>query len=253
MQRKKIVAGNWKMNKTLQEAEALVKEVVQAETKGEVTKIFFPSFPFLTAVNQLLNSNSRQFFCGAQNCSDKENGAYTGEVAPAAIASTGAAYVLVGHSERRTLFQENAALLKAKIDICLKHGLTPVYCIGEVLQERELNKHFSVVERQMEESLFHLPSTEVQKCVVAYEPVWAIGTGKTATAEEAGEMHSFIRERIGHKYNKETADSISILYGGSCNAQNAGELFGTKDIDGGLIGGASLKAADFVTIINSFR
>jgi triosephosphate isomerase len=252
MQRKKIVAGNWKMNKTLPEAEALVKEVMQAETKASVTKIFFPPFPFLVTVNNHLHNNSRDFFCGAQNCSDKESGAYTGEVATPAIASTGASYVLVGHSERRTLFHETAALLKNKIDSCLQHMLIPVYCIGEVLQEREANKHFSVVERQLEESLFHLSAEAIRKCVVAYEPVWAIGTGKTATAEEAGEMHSFIRERIAHKYNKETADSISILYGGSCNAQNAKELFGTKDIDGGLIGGASLKAADFVTIINSF-
>jgi triosephosphate isomerase len=253
MQRKRIVAGNWKMNKTLQEAEILVKEVIQAETKADITKIFFPPFPFLTTVNQLLHHNSRHFFCGAQNCSDKEQGAFTGEVATAAIASTGASFVLVGHSERRTLFNEDAALLKNKIDSCLKHDLTPVYCIGEILQEREVNKHFSVVERQLEESLFHLPAAEIRKCIVAYEPVWAIGTGKTATAEEAGEMHSFIRERIAHKYGQDTANSISILYGGSCNAQNAGELFGTKDIDGGLIGGASLKAADFVTIINSFQ
>lgn len=250
MQRKKIVAGNWKMNKTLQEAEALINEIIIAGTREDVTKIFFPSFPFLVTAGNLAHAHG--YFTGAQNCSDKENGAFTGEVSADAIASTGATYVLVGHSERRTIFNESPALLKAKIDIALMHHLIPVYCVGEVLDEREHNRHFSVIEKQLEDSIFHLTAEQITKCVIAYEPVWAIGTGKTATAEEAGEIHSFIRERIGHKYSKETAGQISILYGGSCNPQNAKELFATKDIDGGLIGGASLKAADFVSIINSF-
>ncbi|HEY1037895.1 MAG TPA: triose-phosphate isomerase [Bacteroidia bacterium] len=252
MARKKIVAGNWKMNKTLREAEMLVHEVLQADTNKNVTKIFFPPFPFLTKVGDILHNNSTDFYFGAQNCHHNESGAYTGDVSAAAVASVGAQYVLVGHSERRVFYKETPEQLIQKIRHCLAHNLTPVYCIGEMLPGREANKHFSIIEQQLEEVLFRFSADDAKKMVIAYEPVWAIGTGKTATPEEAGEMHSFIRNRIAHHYNEEVANSISILYGGSCNAQNAKELFATKDIDGGLIGGASLKAADFVTIINSF-
>ncbi len=252
MSRKKIVAGNWKMNKTLKEAEALVNEVLRSETSSDVVKIFFPPFPFISNINSLLYDYQNNFDCGAQNCHYNDNGAFTGEVSAKAIASVGARYVLIGHSERRIMHKEGPEFLTQKTNRCLENKLTPIYCIGEMLPGREANKHFGIVERQLEEVLFSLSEENVKKVVVAYEPVWAIGTGKTASPEEAGEMHSFIRERIAHRYNAETANAISILYGGSCNAQNAKALFATKDIDGGLIGGASLQASDFVTIINSF-
>ncbi|MDP2385844.1 MAG: triose-phosphate isomerase [Bacteroidota bacterium] len=252
MSRKKIVAGNWKMNKTLQEAEALVKEVLSSETPGDVVKIFFPPFPYINSVSNLIYDYQNGFHCGAQNCHYNDSGAFTGEVSAKAAASVGARYVLIGHSERRIMHKEGPEFLKLKISRCLENNLVPVYCIGEMLPGREANKHFGIVERQLEEVMFNFSVDDVRKIVVAYEPVWAIGTGKTASPEEAGEMHSFIRNRIAHHYNEEIANAISILYGGSCNAQNAKALFATKDIDGGLIGGASLQASDFVSIINSF-
>ena len=250
--RKKIVAGNWKMNKTLSEAQSLVNAVVSGcSEKNTVTKIFFPPALFVQAVSGL-TKNKANFFVGAQNCYHTESGAFTGEISSAAIASCGASYVIVGHSERRQYFHETDSQLKQKIDLALKHKLTPIYCVGEHLQDRKSNHYFTIVKNQLQNSLFHLSATQLLQTVIAYEPVWAIGTGETATPEQAQEMHAFIRFAIEEKYGKETANHISILYGGSCNAKNAKELFACADVDGGLIGGASLIADDFLTIINSF-
>lgn len=250
--RKKIVAGNWKMNKTLPEAIELVENILKANTSDVVYKIFIPPFPFIYPVSKTIEKTASQFFVGAQNLHDKESGAFTGETSLAALKSVGATYVLVGHSERRSFFNESAEFLKNKINTCIAGNITPIYCFGEVLAEREANKHFEIIEQQLKEAVFHLSAEDIVKVVLAYEPVWAIGTGKTASPQQAQEVHQFIRACLEKKYNKQIADSISILYGGSCNAQNAKELFSMPDIDGGLIGGAALKAEDFVTIINSF-
>lgn len=249
--RAKIVAGNWKMNKTLGEAVSLTESIVKSTTSSEVQKIIIPPFPFIFSVSEITKSKNN-FFVGAQNLHDKENGAYTGEISAPALKSVGATHVLVGHSERRTYFHESAEFLKNKINTALHANLTPIYCFGEQLAEREAGKHFEIIEQQLNESLFHLSAEQITKTTLAYEPVWAIGTGKTASPQQAQEIHQFIRACIEKKYSKEIAITISILYGGSCNAQNAKELFSMPDIDGGLIGGASLKAEDFVSIINSF-
>lgn len=188
----------------------------------------------------------------AQNCADKASGAYTGEISAEMVASTGAAYVILGHSERRAYYGETTAILKEKTLLALANGLTPIFCIGEVLKERQDNIHFDVVKSQIEESLFNLSAKEFGKIVLAYEPVWAIGTGVTASSEQAQEMHAFIRQTLAAKYGQEAADNCSILYGGSCNASNAKELFANPDVDGGLIGGAALKADTFMAIIDSF-
>lgn len=188
----------------------------------------------------------------AQNCADKESGAYTGEVSASMIKSTGVNYVILGHSERRAYYGETFEILRNKVLLALKNELTPIFCIGELKEEREANKQNEVVKAQLEGSVFNLSATDFGKIVIAYEPVWAIGTGLTATSEQAQEIHAFIRSLIADKYGKEVADSTSILYGGSCNAGNAAELFSKPDVDGGLIGGASLKAVDFKAIISAF-
>jgi triosephosphate isomerase len=188
----------------------------------------------------------------AQNCASEESGAYTGEVSVDMIKSTGAAYVILGHSERREYFKEDDATLAKKVDLCLSRDLKPIFCIGEVLSEREANKHFDVVKSQLSNGLFHLSAEAFGEIVIAYEPVWAIGTGVTASPDQAQEMHAFIRSLIGEKYGSEVADNTSILYGGSCKPSNAAELFANPDVDGGLIGGASLKAEDFIQIVNAF-
>ena len=250
--RKKIVAANWKMNKTLQEAHALVKSIILgADNNTDVTKIIFPPALFITELLDLLKANS-SFSIGAQNCYHTESGAFTGELSAAAIASCGANYVIVGHSERRQHFNETAEQLKQKINLALKHKLVPIYCVGEKLNERQTNHYFTAVKNQIQEVLFHLSENEIQNIIIAYEPVWAIGTGLTATPEQAQEMHSFIRFAMMEKYRADVANKISILYGGSCNAKNAKELFACPDVDGGLIGGASLVAEEFLQIINSF-
>jgi triosephosphate isomerase len=252
--RSKIVAGNWKMNKTLEEAHVLTTEImalVAEEVKGPAKVILCTPFPFLFPVRQLLGTASR-ISVGAQNCSEHEAGAYTGEVSAAMIASLGVKYVILGHSERRQYFGEDGKLLAKKIDIALKYSLTPIFCCGEPLEVREQNGHERLVKQQVEEALFHLPADQLQKIVVAYEPVWAIGTGKTATSQQAQDMHAVIRKHLGSKYGEAVADSISILYGGSVNAGNAKELFAGADVDGGLVGGASLKAREFVEIVKSF-
>lgn len=250
--RQNIVAGNWKMNKTLQEGIELAKEVnsLVAGITPKCQIVLGTPFTHITEVVKTVDAG--KIGVAAQNCADKASGAYTGEIAASMIQSTGAKYVILGHSERRTYYGETNAILKEKTDLALANGLTPIFCIGEVLAEREAGKHFEVVKSQIEEALFHLSAEAFGKIVLAYEPVWAIGTGKTASSEQAQEIHAFIRQTLVAKYGQEVANNTSILYGGSCNAANAKELFANPDVDGGLIGGASLKAADFLAIITAF-
>src|SRR5688572_24306962 len=251
--RQKIVAGNWKMNKTLEEANILASEIqgmVADEIKGNVKVILCTPFPYLLTIKNLLG-NDPKVSVGAQNCSEHESGAYTGEVSAGMIKSIGVPYVILGHSERRQFFGEDGKLLTKKVDIALKHGLIPIFCCGEPLDVRERNEHETLVKKQVDESLFHLDATSLQKIVIAYEPVWAIGTGKTATSQQAQDMHAVIRKHLAGKYGQQVANDISILYGGSVNAANAKELFSCTDVDGGLVGGASLKSREFVEIIKA--
>jgi triosephosphate isomerase len=248
--RKNIVAGNWKMNNNLQEGIDLAKDL-QKVLNGKTLKcevVICTPFIHLAAVAKEINTIG----LGAQNCADKISGAYTGEVSAAMIASTGAQYVIIGHSERRAYYGETNAILKEKVLLALANNLTPIFCIGEVLSEREAGKQEQVVETQIRESLFDLSPADFGKIVLAYEPVWAIGTGKTATSAQAQEMHAFIRQTIAGKYGKEVAGNTSVLYGGSANASNAKDLFSNPDVDGGLIGGASLGADKFLPIIEAF-
>lgn len=252
--RKKIVAGNWKMNKTLDEGLKLASEIVnmvQDESKGGVDVVLFPPFVHLNSVQKLI-SGASQISLGAQNCSEHEEGAYTGDVSAAMLTSVGAKYVLVGHSERREYHQESDELLAKKVEVALKHGITPIFCCGEPLEVREADGQAAYVTEQLTNSLFGLSKEDFGKIVIAYEPIWAIGTGKTASTEQAQEMHAVIRKHIAEKYGEEVAQQTSILYGGSCNPTNAPELFACADVDGGLIGGASLKSRSFVDIIKSF-
>jgi triosephosphate isomerase (TIM) len=256
--RKKIVAGNWKMNLTLDEGMKLGAEIAEfvrnkplENLNGSPEVVLFTPFIHLASVTQTVKE-FKGLNTGAQNCYSEEKGAFTGEVSATMIQSAGAGYVLAGHSERRAYFGETNEVLAKKVDIALKTGLTPMYCCGEVLDERNAGNHFDVVKEQVEKGLFWLSAEDFAKTVIAYEPVWAIGTGVTATPEQAQEMHAYIRQLISEKYGNDVAENYSILYGGSCNAKNAAELFANKDVDGGLIGGASLKADDFTTIIMSF-
>lgn len=251
--RKNIVAGNWKMNKTLQEGLALATELNNALSNATLNCDVIVGTPFthLASVASAVNTNIIKL--SAQNCADKPSGAYTGEVSVSMIQSTGATHVILGHSERRAYYGETSETLKTKVNLALSQGLTPIFCIGEVLEERESNRHFDVVKGQIKEALFELTAEEFGKIILAYEPVWAIGTGKTATADQAQEMHAVIRQTVAEQYGKEVADNLSILYGGSCNPTNAKELFANPDVDGGLIGGASLKADDFCAIIEAFN
>lgn len=248
--RKKIVAGNWKMNKSASEAAILANELTQLEYNKEVTLLVIP--PALFIENAIDSFQDSEIKVGAQNCSEHDAGAYTGEISAKMIASIGANYVIVGHSERRAYFGETNQVLSEKVNQLLATNLTPIYCCGEVLSERESDTHFDVIKTQIAEGLFHLSAKEIRNCVIAYEPVWAIGTGVTASSDQAQEMHAFIRSLLKEQYNSEIAESISILYGGSCKPSNAEELFANADVDGGLIGGASLVAEDFVAIANSF-
>jgi triosephosphate isomerase len=249
--RQKIVAGNWKMNKTMEEANILASEIagmVADEVRGNVKVIFCVPFPYLSAIKNVIGNNPH-ISIGAQNCSEHESGAYTGEVSAAMLKSLNIPYVILGHSERRQYFGEDGLLLAKKTDIALKHGLTPIFCCGEPLEVREKNEHEALVKKQVEESLFHLDATAIQKVIIAYEPVWAIGTGKTASAQQAQDMHAVIRKHLSSKYGHAVADTIAILYGGSVNAANAKELFACPDVDGGLVGGASLKSREFTEVI----
>lgn len=249
--RKNIVAGNWKMNTTLEEGVELANELntLLASRKTGCDVVICVPFTHLVAVNGVIDTN--RIGLGAENCSEHEKGAFTGEVSAAMVRSTGATHCILGHSERRQYFGENNEQLLAKTKQALANGLTPIFCVGEVLEERENGSYNDVVKGQLE-ALFSLDPSEFAKIVVAYEPVWAIGTGKTATAEQAEDMHANIRSVIAAKYGKEIADGCSILYGGSCKPTNAKELFSKPDVDGGLIGGAALKADSFMGIIEAF-
>ena len=249
--RKKIVAGNWKMNLTLQEGVALAKEIVALNQTAPACEVVIctPFIHLATIAGVVEGTNVK---LGAENCADKESGAYTGEVSAAMVKSTGAQYVILGHSERRAYYGETEATLRAKVDLALANGLDIIFCIGEVLGEREAGKQELVVAEQLEGSLYHLTAEQLAHVVLAYEPVWAIGTGKTATKEQAQEMHAFIRKTIAEKFGATAAEELTILYGGSCKPSNAAELFAQPDVDGGLIGGASLKAPSFQGIVTAF-
>ena len=251
--RKKIVAGNWKMNKTLQEGVALATELkdILAAEKPNCEVIIGTPFIHLATLSDLLKDSV--IAVSAENCANKESGAYTGEVSAAMVKSTGAEYVILGHSERREYYNETPEILKDKVDLALANGLKVIFCIGESLEQREANQQEAVCKAELEGSVFHLSAEQWKNIVIAYEPIWAIGTGKTATAEQAEEIHAYIRKCVADVYGAQAADETSILYGGSCKASNAPELFGKPDIDGGLIGGASLKAPDFKGIIDAWK
>lgn len=250
--RKNIVAGNWKMNKNLQEGLELAKELNAALAGKTIKCDVVICTPYIHLAPVCASIDTNVIGVGAENCADHLSGAYTGEISAPMIASTGAKYVILGHSERRAYYGETNAILKTKTKLVLENELTPIFCIGEVLEERENGTYFDVVKTQLEEALFELSAEDFAKIVIAYEPVWAIGTGKTASPEQAQEIHAFIRKTIADKYGKEVADNTSILYGGSCNAANAKELFANPDVDGGLIGGAALKVDTFMPIIEAF-
>ncbi|MEZ5072653.1 MAG: triose-phosphate isomerase [Bacteroidales bacterium] len=248
--RKKIVAGNWKMNTLLQDGMELAKAVEKLEKQkaSDALVIIAPPYTHLSGVKALINNVK----LSAQNCASEASGAYTGEVAPAMLKSVGAEYVILGHSERRAYYHEDNALLNKKMKLALSEGLKPIYCCGEVLAERESGKLYDVVKAQIAEGLAGLSKDDMARVVIAYEPVWAIGTGVVATPDQAQEMHKFIRDLLVELYDATVADNMTILYGGSCKPSNAAELFANPDVDGGLIGGASLKAEDFLGIVNAY-
>ena len=251
--RKKIVAGNWKMNLDYAEGISLFSEIVNMirdEKNGDQQAIICAPYIHLHSLAKL---GGNTVSLGAQNCHQKESGAYTGEVSAKMIKSLGCEYVIIGHSERRQYFAESDALLAEKTNIALQNNLTPIFCIGETLDERNNGSYFDVLRSQLENGIFGLSKEDFAKLVIAYEPVWAIGTGLTATSEQAQEVHAFIRKEIAARYDVATADNTTILYGGSCNPKNAAELFAQPDIDGGLIGGASLKSRDFTDIVKTFN
>ena len=251
--RKQIVAGNWKMNKNLQEGIALAKAINEYFTNKPAEKadvILCTPFIHLSSMAGIVNAKRLSF--GAQNCASEVSGAYTGEVSAEMIKSTGAKYVILGHSERRSYYHEDNALLNKKTVLALQTGLKVIFCCGEVKEERVAEKHFDVVKVQLEEGILNLPAEEMKNIVIAYEPVWAIGTGLTATPDQAQEMHNFIRNLVEKHYGKKVANDMTILYGGSCKPSNAKEIFSKPDVDGGLIGGAALKAEDFSAIVEAF-
>ena len=251
--RKKIVAGNWKMNMNLQDGVALAKEINEAlvADKPNCGVVICTPFIHLASVAQVLDQNVVGL--GAEDCADKEKGAFTGEVSAEMVKSTGAQYVILGHSERRQYYGETAEILKEKVQLALKNGLKIIFCCGETLEEREANKQNEVVKAELADSVFNLSEEEWKNIILAYEPIWAIGTGKTATSDQAEEMLAYIRSIVAEKYGKNAAEDTTILYGGSCKASNAPELFSKPNIDGGLIGGASLKTADFKGIIDAWK
>jgi triosephosphate isomerase len=250
--RRKIVAGNWKMNTSLPEGLALAKGLNDVLKDKAIACDVVIGVPFTHLASVAASIDTTRIAVAAQNAADRTSGAYTGEVSAAMVASTGATYVILGHSERRAYYHETPAILKEKVKLALANHLTPIFCIGEVLSERESGVHFEIVDAQIKESLFDLSAGEFAEIVFAYEPVWAIGTGKTASAAQAQEIHAHIRQTIAGKYGRETAENTSILYGGSCNAGNAKELFANPDVDGGLIGGASLSVEKFLPIVEAF-
>jgi triosephosphate isomerase (TIM) len=251
--RTKIIAGNWKMNLDFAQAMALVDAVVQGTDESIKSEIILaPPYPYLPEI--ILRTNLRtNIFIAAQNCSDKVSGAYTGEVSASMLRSIGIDAIIIGHSERRSYYFETNSLIAEKLKRCLENNMEPIFCCGETLSQRKSKTHFDTVKQQLDESLFQVGNARIGDCIIAYEPVWAIGTGENATAEEAQEMHQFIRQLVKEKYSAEAADEIRILYGGSVNAKNADSLFASKDVDGALIGGSSLKAEEFISIIKSME
>ncbi|MCZ6521328.1 MAG: triose-phosphate isomerase [Bacteroidetes bacterium] len=252
--RYKIVAGNWKMNKTLEEGKELANAIshnLSGKIPSDQKVVLCPPFVHLLAIKEIINPVDNAFI-GAQNCYSKTSGAYTGEVSAPMLQSAGIDYVIIGHSERRGYFNETNAELGEKVKMALAHDLTPIFCCGESLEIRENGTHFDYVKQQLQESIFSLTSEDFSQLVIAYEPIWAIGTGKTASTQQAQEMHQRIRNDLEVQFGKDLAGDCTILYGGSCNPGNAQELFACPDVDGGLIGGASLKADDFVAIVNSY-
>lgn len=252
--RRNTVAGNWKMNTDREEANKLSSEIINmagSELNNYVDLILIPPFTHAYEVNKLVAGN-KNIFVGAQNCHYEDSGAFTGEISPLMLKGINIAHVVLGHSERRELFHETNEIIKKKVDAALKHELTPIFCCGEALEIREKGTQNDHVSKQIEESLFHLSSIDFEKVIIAYEPIWAIGTGLTASPEQAQEMHAAIRAMIEKKYGTETAQNITILYGGSVKAENAKEIFASPDVDGGLVGGASLKSRGFVDIAKSF-
>jgi len=251
--RKKIVAGNWKCNTNLQEGIQLAKDVdslVAEKGADDVVVVLGTPFTHITKVVDTVDTN--RIGVSSQNCAAEAKGAYTGEVSAAMVKSTGAEYVILGHSERREYYGETSETLNKKLALTLENGLTPIYCCGEPLEIREAGTQKEFVINQLKETVFQLSADDFKKVIVAYEPIWAIGTGKTASTEQAQEMHKDLRDAMAAQFGAEVADEISILYGGSCNPKNAKELFANPDVDGGLIGGAALKAEDFIGIINAY-
>lgn len=252
--RKQIAAANWKMNCTYQQAEKLLDEILQSEVNlsygSEV--IFAVPFPYLIMANSEV-ADELSYTVSAQNCHHKKSGAFTGEVSAEMLKSIGIKFCIVGHSERREYFLETNQVLAEKVNLCLEHEISPIFCCGEPLNVREAGGQNSHVETQLTESLFHLSEDDIKKIIIAYEPIWAIGTGKTASTQQAQEMHAFLRSVLANKYSEDTADEISILYGGSVKANNAGELFASPDVDGGLVGGASLNAKEFIEIMKGLK
>ena len=247
--RKTIIAGNWKMNKSVDEGVDLAKAVNERIKDQNALIVLCPPFVHLTEVRKVINRSN--LFLGAQNCASEAAGAYTGEVSASMLKSADVDYVIIGHSERRAYYKETDKTLNNKVRLAIENQLIPIFCCGEVLPERKADKHFDVVKKQIGEGLFNLTAEEFKKVVIAYEPVWAIGTGVNATPVQAQEMHKYIRNLITDKYGKSIAEDTTIQYGGSCKPSNARELFANPDVDGGLIGGASLNADDFIAIVNS--
>jgi triosephosphate isomerase len=252
--RKQIAAANWKMNLTYQQGEKLLDEILEEkiELAPHQQAIFAVPFPYLIMANSEV-AEENNYFIAAQNCSDKKSGAYTGEVSAEMLQSIGIKYCIIGHSERREYYFETTKTLAEKVNVCFENNITPIFCCGEQLRIREENNQAIYVQQQLEESLFHLSTEQIQTIIIAYEPIWAIGTGRTATTEQAQEMHLHLRSVLATKYGQEIADEIPILYGGSVKGNNAAELFNCTDVDGGLVGGASLVAKDFVQIIKSLK
>lgn len=252
--RKKIAAANWKMNLTFQQGKDLVNGILVSDLnlKQNQQVVICPAFPYLVGIKELIGEREG-FYLGAQNCASEKSGAYTGEISPEMLQSVGVTYAIIGHSERREYYGETNEILKKKILLALEYGLKPLFCCGEPLDIREKNAHNAFVEQQLKESLFDLTENEMNSVVIAYEPIWAIGTGRTATPDQAQEMHAFIRAQIVDRYGTSVAEETSILYGGSCKPDNAEELFNCPDVDGALIGGASLKAESFSAIASCLR
>ena len=249
--RKKIVAGNWKMNNDLTETEDLLRELKKNEIPSDVTVMVAPTFTNLYAATQLASGDDIKV--AAQNMHQAVNGAFTGEISASMLKSVGVTNVILGHSERRAYFWESNALLAEKVNTALENDMTVIFCFGEELEDRKSGNHFNVVKEQLEEGLYHIAEASWRHIILAYEPVWAIGTGETASPEQAQEMHKFIRNTISDKYNETIAEGVSILYGGSVKPDNASEIFGKPDVDGGLIGGPALDATSFMAIVNAFE